>query len=122
MPAARVIVVVALAVLLTLAGSAAAGPPGQWTALPGTVVNFAEPGLARTSDGVLHLVYTRKNGTKEELAHVTVSTGGKVGSTAVALGGWASMSHLTYCGCRTARCACSSEGSGRRTRARPTTR
>ena len=93
MPAARVIVIVALAVLLTLAGSAAAGPPGQWTALPGTVVNFAEPGLARTSDGVLHLVYTRKNGTKEELAHVTVSTGGKVGSTAVALGGWASMSH-----------------------------
>ena len=79
--------------VLALAGSAAAGPPGQWTALPGTVVNFAEPGLARTSDGVLHLVYTRKSGTKEELAHVTVSAGGKVGSTAVALGGWSSMSH-----------------------------
>ena len=86
-------VIVAVAVVLALAGSAAAGPPGQWTALPGTVVNFAEPGLARTSDGVLHLVYTRKSGTKEELAHVSVSSGGKVGSTAVALGGWASMSH-----------------------------
>ena len=70
---------------------AGAGPPGQWTRLPGTVVNFAEPGLARTSDGVLHVVYTRKNGTKSELAHVTVSAGGKVGSTSVALGGWSSM-------------------------------
>ena len=49
-------------------------------ATPGTVVNFAEPGLARTSDGVLHVVYTRKNGTKEELVHVAVSPGGKVGA------------------------------------------
>ena len=84
---------VGVVVLLAVAAPAAAGPPGQWTRLPGTVVNFAEPGLARTSDGVLHLVYTRKNGTKEELAHVTVSAGGKVGATAVALGGWSSMSH-----------------------------
>jgi hypothetical protein len=84
---------VGLVVLLAVAAPAAAGPPGQWTRLPGTVVNFAEPGLARTSDGVLHLVYTRKSGTKEELAHVTVSAGGKVGATAVALGGWSSMSH-----------------------------
>src|SRR5262245_4215219 len=72
---------------------AAGGPPGSWTRLPGTVVNFAEPGLARTSDGVLHVVYTRKAGTKSELAHATVSAGGNIGSTAVALGGWASMSH-----------------------------
>ena len=86
-------VVVALAAVLAAAGSAAAGQPGQWTRLPGTVVNFAEPGLARTSDGVLHLVYTRKSGTKAEVAHVTVSAGGKVGSAAVALGGWSSMSH-----------------------------
>jgi hypothetical protein len=80
-------------VVLVVTGSAAAGPPGQWTRLPGTVVNFAEPGLARTSDGVLHVVYTRKNGTKEELAHVEVSPSGKVGADSVALGGWASMSH-----------------------------
>jgi hypothetical protein len=42
------------AVVLVL--PAPAGPPGSWTRLPGTVVNFAEPGLARTSDGVLHVV------------------------------------------------------------------
>src|SRR5262245_65851219 len=86
-------VLAALVVVLAAAGSAAGGPPGSWTRLPGTVVNFAEPGLARTSDGVLHVVYTRKAGTKSELAHATVSAGGNVGSTAVALGGWASMSH-----------------------------
>ena len=86
-------IIVAVAVVLALAGSAAAGPPDSGRSLPGTVVNFAEPGLARTSDGVLHLVYTRKNGTKEDLAHVTVSGAGKVGSTAVALAGWSSMSH-----------------------------
>lgn len=84
---------IAVLVLLAISGSASAGTPGQWTRLPGTVVNFAEPGLARTSDGVLHAVYTRKAGTKEELAHVTVSAGGNVGSAAVALGGWSSMSH-----------------------------
>lgn len=72
---------------------AAGGPPGSWTRLPGTVVNFAQPGLARTSDGVLHALYTRKNGTKAELVHVSVSPVGKVGADSVALGNWSSMSH-----------------------------
>jgi len=76
---------------LLVAAPAAAGPRGQWTRLPGTVVNFAEPGLARTSDGVLHVVYVRRNGTKSELAHVGVSPGGSVGSATVALGSWSAM-------------------------------
>jgi len=84
---------VAVVVVLAVAGSAAAGPPGQWTKLPGTVINFAEPGLARTPDGVLHVVYTRRNGTKEDLVHLEVSAAGKVGADTVALGGWSSMSH-----------------------------
>jgi len=79
--------------LLALAGSSAAGPPGQWTRLPGTVVNFAEPGLARTSDGVLHVLYTRRNGSREDLIHVAVAPNGRVGGDSVALGGWSSMSH-----------------------------
>jgi hypothetical protein len=93
MSAVRAVAVAIFAALLVLVAPAAAGPPGSWTRLPGTVVNFAEPGLARTSDGVLHVVYTRKNGTKAELAHASVSPAGKVGTAAVALGGWASMSH-----------------------------
>jgi hypothetical protein len=84
---------VAVIVLLAVVGSAAAGPPGQWTKLPGTVINFAEPGLARTSDGVLHVVYTRRNGNKEDLIALEISPSGKVGPDAVAIGGWAAMSH-----------------------------
>jgi hypothetical protein len=84
----------ALAVLvLVAAASAAAGPRGQWTRLPGTVINFAEPGLARTQDGVLHVIYTRRNGSKEDLIHVPVAASGRVGGDSVALGGWSAMSH-----------------------------
>jgi hypothetical protein len=78
---------------LVVAAGAQAGPPGQWTRLPGTVINFAEPGLARTSDGVLHVVYTRRNGNKEDLVALEVSAAGKVGPDSVAVGGWATMSH-----------------------------
>ena len=79
--------------VLVLAGGAQAGPPGQWSRLPGTVLNFAEPGLARTPDGVLHVVYTRESGSRNDLVHVEVSPAGRVGADAVALGGWAAMSH-----------------------------
>ena len=57
-------VAASIVALLALAASSAAGPPGQWTRLPGTVINFAEPGLARTPDGVLHVLYTRRNGSR----------------------------------------------------------
>ena len=90
---ARRVVAFTIVLVLAVAASASAGPRGQWTRLPGTVINFAEPGLARTGNGVLHVVYTRKNGTKEDLIHLEVSAGGKVGPDAVALGGWSSMSH-----------------------------
>jgi len=90
---ARRLAAVTVVGLLALATSAGAGPRGQWTRLPGTVLNFAEPGLGRTPDGVLHVLYVRENGTKQDLIHVAVSPAGKVGGDVVALGGWASMSH-----------------------------
>lgn len=86
-------VVAALLVVLAISATAQAGPRGQWTRLPGTVINFAEPGLARTPDGVLHVIFTRRNGTKEDLVHLEVSPAGNVGADAVALAGWAAMSH-----------------------------
>lgn len=79
--------------VLVLAGSAPAGPPGQWSRLPGAVVNFAEPGLARTADGVLHVLYVRKSGPRPELVHLSVDAAGKVGPDAVAIGDWSSLSH-----------------------------
>lgn len=84
--------VAAFALLVVVTG-AQAGPRGQWSRLPGTVINFAEPGLARTQDGVLHVVYTRRNGTKEDMIHLEISPAGKVGPDAVALGGWSAMAH-----------------------------
>ena len=86
-------VAASIVVVLALAASAGAGPRGQWTRLPGTVINFAEPGLARTSDGTLHVLYTRRNAPREDLIHVSVAPNGRVGGESVALGGWASMSH-----------------------------
>jgi hypothetical protein len=79
--------------LAVFAGLASAGPPGSWTRLPGTVINFAEPGLARTDDGVLHVLYVRKNGTKEDLVQTVVAPDGKVGANTVAFASWAGMSH-----------------------------
>jgi hypothetical protein len=78
---------------LTLALPASAGPSGSWTRLSGTVINFAEPGLARTSDGVLHVLYVRKHGANWDLIHTSVSPAGKVGATTVALGNWRAMNH-----------------------------
>ena len=91
MRAVSAVVVAIVASLFVTAASA--GPRGSWTRLPGTVLNFAEPGLARTNDGVLHVVYTRRNGNKEDLIALEVSPAGKVGSDSVAIGGWSSMSH-----------------------------
>ena len=93
MRAARVLTFVLAGVILIAATSASAGPRGQWTRLPGTVINFAEPGLARTGDGVLHVVYTRRNGNREDLIHLEVTPAGQLGPDAVAIGGWSAMSH-----------------------------
>jgi hypothetical protein len=57
------------------------------------VINFAEPGLARTSDGVLHVVYVRNDGSRRDLLHVGVSPSGRVGGDTVALDNWNAMSH-----------------------------
>jgi len=90
---ARVWVVAGAVAVLVLAASASGGPRGQWTRLPGTVINFAEPGLARTSDGVLHVVYVRNDGPRRDLVHVGVSPAGAVGADTVALDNWSAMSH-----------------------------
>jgi hypothetical protein len=50
----------AVAGLLAAATAAPAGTPGHWTDFTsGNLQNFAEPGIARTADGVLHVVWHR---------------------------------------------------------------
>jgi hypothetical protein len=67
---------------------AAAGPPGTWSRAakrPGSP-RF-EAGLARTADGVLHVVSLRRAGAKLELWQIKIGSDGKLlGSNAIARG------------------------------------
>lgn len=79
---------------LAAPGPAAAerGTPGTWTKITtGKVINIAEPGLLRTADGVLHVVYHRGNYSTDDLAFTTISSTGKVLATGDAVTGWASL-------------------------------
>ncbi len=82
-----------LTLVVTLAPVALAGPPGRWTKVTdGTVVNFYEPGLFRTADGVLHVAFARSKGGADGYGHTRVNKAGKqVGSIDTILGGWGSV-------------------------------
>jgi hypothetical protein len=87
-------VVAALVGVLLHAAAASSGPPGRWTRITTTnTVNFAEPGLARTSDGVLHVVWHRPvSALSEDLVHSAVSPAGAlVGSPVTIQGGWVAL-------------------------------
>jgi hypothetical protein len=74
--------------------TASPGPPGRWTRISTTnTVNFAEPGLARTSDGVLHVVWHRPVAAlKEDLVHTAIAAKGTVvGSPVTIQAGWSSL-------------------------------
>ena len=72
------------AALLTLpltAAPALAGPPGKWSRVTPAGTNLSStvtPGVARTSDGVLHVSWTRQDGaTAESLHHIALSPDAK---------------------------------------------
>jgi hypothetical protein len=94
MDARRCSVVGALLTALVVTCVAAAGPPGAWTRAgkrPGSPGFGA--GLARTADGVLHVVSPRRAGTKLELWQVRIGSDGKLlGSNAI-LRGWATLAN-----------------------------
>jgi hypothetical protein len=73
--------VAALAVLAVGAAPAAAGPPGKWTQITGLGrddSNIMEAGLARTGDGVLHVLWTRGGrGGPGGVLHSTLSADAK---------------------------------------------
>ena len=78
----------ALLTVLAVTCVAAAGPPGAWSRAgkrPGSP-GF-EAGLARTADGVLHVVSLRRAGAKLELWQIRIGSDGKLlGSHAIARG------------------------------------
>ena len=76
---------------LSAASTAAAGTPGRWTQFTtSNLHNFAEPGLARTADGVLHVVWHRPVSTSSDsLMETALSRGGAVvGGPVTIESGW----------------------------------
>ncbi|MBI4166333.1 MAG: hypothetical protein HY508_11430 [Acidobacteria bacterium] len=76
--------------LVLLASSMCFARPADWTRI--TEINdsnIQEPALARTADGVLHVVWTRKNGPKRDLLHTGISKDGKfVGPPTLIIDAW----------------------------------
>ncbi|MGZ8694068.1 MAG: hypothetical protein ACXWYS_01375, partial [Gaiellaceae bacterium] len=79
-----------LAILALLApASALAATPGTWTRLHTGNAADAEPGLARTPDGRLHVAWQHVAGAQAQLLHQAISrTGDPVGTPDAVAGGW----------------------------------
>jgi len=71
------------------------GSPGGWTCITDpTGVNIDEVALARTSDGVLHIAWLRKNGNHVDLMHTAVAANGQViGAPASIVTGWSTLNN-----------------------------
>ncbi len=69
--------------------SASVGTPGVWTKVTaGDRRNIDDVGLARTSNGVLHVLWQRRTGPiNTSIVHTPVTKAGKVGGTNIVLGG-----------------------------------
>lgn len=77
--------------LVVPAPPSSGGPPGRWTKIGSPSVNFAQPGLARTADGVLHALWVRQspgNAATDDVLHTEIATGGTVGATDVVQSSW----------------------------------
>ena len=88
---ALVPLVLALAALVPGTASQA-GSPGTWTKLNSTgLSNLHDAGMARTGDGILHLVWTQANAaddTNDDLMHATVAPDGTVSAADAILTNW----------------------------------
>jgi hypothetical protein len=85
--------VVALLGALAIPASSWAGGPGVWTKLATTDNAFATFGLARTTNGDLHLVWLKKRASNSTQSYgtSTISLAGKPLSTGTAVSGWSSL-------------------------------
>lgn len=86
---------ISLAVLFFAPHPAEAQPPREWTRITETAdSNSFEPALARTADGVLHVVWLRKNGTNADFKHTAIGKDGKVADAPVTvLEAWVSLNN-----------------------------
>lgn len=81
--------------LLAATPGADAGPPGRWTTISGGPADLgiiARPGLVRTPDGLLHVVYTRKDATSSySIRHVAITDSGAVRHASTVISGWSTV-------------------------------
>lgn len=85
----RASVALSLGALLALPVAAAAGPPGNWTKVSDPATSTLEPGLARTSDGVLHVAWHKKVSSEEEqLWQTGIRPNGSVAGRTPIVTGW----------------------------------
>jgi hypothetical protein len=89
-----------LFVALGLAATVAAVPvhaqqSHEWARITETSdANIFEPALARTADGILHVVWLRKNGSNRDFVHTAIGKDGKVaGTPATVLENWVSLNN-----------------------------
>ena len=70
-----------------------AGPPGTWSKVSaGEVLNFADPSLYRSPDGVLHVVHWRRTtATTEGITDTQVSPSGTILRKVNVVSGWSSV-------------------------------
>jgi hypothetical protein len=84
----RIPLILALGGMLALGGSAVGGTTTSWSRVtdPGAR-NIDQVGLARTNDGVLHAVWSRRVGSDEMVRHAAIARTGSVGAATTAVGG-----------------------------------
>lgn len=83
-----------LAAVLVAAPAAFAAAPGQWTRIgDSNLANIDEAALARTPDGVLHVVWTIPASNNDSLVHATIAPNGNVSAPNVIQSGWAAISN-----------------------------
>lgn len=84
-----------LAAGLVAVPAAQAGSPGKWTQLgDANLANIDEAALARTSDGVLHAVWTIPAANNDTLVHAAIAPNGTASAPNVIQSGWASINSV----------------------------
>src|SRR3954447_26323162 len=83
------------AALLVAVPVAQAGSPGKWTQLgDANLANIDEATLARTPDGVLHVVWQIPAASNDTLVHTAIAPNGTASALNVIQSGWASIGEV----------------------------
>src|SRR5262245_11492673 len=75
--------------LLLVPATTGAGGPGSWTRIQSGSATAATPGLARTADGTLHVLWVRGGGANADVVQQAISPNGALsGQPTVVAANW----------------------------------